>query len=243
MPAVVGLIAAMLVFSFVATSSLIAILPEFEYASQLPALLPFFLWAAAAGVGHMSNLGRGLASPWRASLGIWSFLPYAVLMVVTAAVPELTAPWWVALVVAGVAALPLMLVAARSPASLHLDPAGAPSEQSRRGTFLIAIAELLMTYAVTQNVVIMATMGVLLAVALAVASLMPHGLAHASRTWGLAHWISLGWGSVIVWASALLTGTTSFFTDPWFVLTAVVIAPMPLLILNGMDARRAEGQN
>lgn len=233
-----GFIGALLVGCFVATSSLIAILPEFQYVSQLPALLPFFLWAAAAGVGHLSNLGRGLVKPWRAALGIWSFVPYAVLIVVMAAAPDVAVPWWVALAVAGLAALPLLVVAVRSPESLRLDPASVPSERSRRGTFLVAIAALLMAYAVTQNVVMMATIGVLLAVALAVASLMPNGLAEASRTWGMAHWGALVWSSLVIWASALLSGTTSFFHDPWFVLTAVIAAPLPLLILNGMDARQ-----
>lgn len=235
----VGLIAAVLVAGFVATSSLIATLPEFDYVSQLPAILPIFLWAAAAGVGHLSNLGRALFKPWRAALGLWTLIPYAALLLVTAAVPDLMVPWWVPLAVAGVAAAPFLVVAARTHASLHVQPARVPDDRSRRGTFLVAIAELLMAWGVTQGAVMMATVGVLLIVALGVASLMPQGLASASHTWRLPHWTSLAWGSLVIWASALLKGTTSFFVDPWFVLTVVVLAPLPLLVVNGMDTRRA----
>ncbi|MFV0405767.1 MAG: hypothetical protein ACK5LN_02920 [Propioniciclava sp.] len=240
-PTAVGLIAAVLVGGFVTTSSLIATLPAFQYDSQLPALLPFFLWAAAAGVGHLANLGRELAKPWRAGLGLWTLVPYGGLMLVSAVVPERFLPWWVGLAVAGVAIVPFLGVAVTAHPSLNLGPSPAPDERSRRGTFLVAIGLLLMAYAVTQNAVTMATIGVLLAVALGVASLMPHGLAHASRAWALSHWVALAWGSFVVWTSALLRGTTSFFDDVWYVLTVMVLAPLPLLIVNGRDSQGRPG--
>lgn len=236
-PAVVGLMAALLVAGFVATSSLMAVLPEFDYESQLPALLPLFLWGAAAGVSHLANLARSLARPWRQAYGIWALIPYAGLILLSAAMPDVVLPWWLAALVAVVAAMPFVVVAARAPVTLVVSPSRRPDDESRRGTFLVAIAVLLMAYAVTQSSMLMATVGVLLAVALAVASLMPNGLARASRTWQLAHWICLAWGTLLIWASALLRGMTSFFDDPWFVLTVVVLAPLPLLVLNGRDAR------
>ncbi|MFV0450727.1 MAG: hypothetical protein ACK5LS_00550, partial [Propioniciclava sp.] len=134
-----------------------------------------------------------------------------------------------------------LVVAARAHDSLTLQPSEPPTEQTRRGNFLIAVATLLMAYAVTQGEVMMAAMGVLLAVALVVGSLLPHGIAHASRTWGLRHWVALAWGSAVIWASALLNGMTSFFTDVWFVLTVVIVAPGPLLVINGIDSRRTRG--
>lgn len=235
---VVGLTAAVLVFAFVLTSTLIQVLPEFRFDSQFPALLPFFAWAGATGVGHLANLGRGLLQPWRAALGVVSLVPYVGLLLVSAVVPDLVLPWWTAPVAAGCAAVPFLLLGLRARTPLAIDPTQDADEASLRGTFLIGVSLMLLAYAAAGPVVTGAVASVLLAVALVVASLMTHGLARASHTWHLRHWVALAWGSLVIWASVLLHGVTHFFNDPWYVFTVVVLAGLPLIGVNAREARR-----
>ena len=82
-------------------------------------------------------------------------------------------------------------------------------------------------------------LAVLLAVGLGVVSMMTHGLARASRTWRLRHWAALALGSLAVWASVLLRGTTEVFDTAWGVLGAVLAAGVPLLVVNARESRRA----
>lgn len=235
---IVGLMAALLVGGFVLTSSLIAVLPEFRYASQFPALLPFFAWAGATGVGHLANLGRSLLAPWRAAFGPAALVPWVAILLVAAATGWVL-PWWSAPAAAVCAAVPFVVLGARAGTRLAIDPARDADEASRKGTFLIGLSLLLMAYSVTTGVVMGAVVSVLLAVALAIASLMTHGLARASRTWRVRHWASLAWGTLVVWAAALVNGLTGVFGEPGWVLLAVVVAGAPLLLVNALETRRA----
>lgn len=235
---VVGVLAAVLVAAFVLTSSLISVAPEFRFESQFPALLPFFVWAAATGVGHLANLARSLFEPWRAALGLVSLVPYGALMAWSATATEWPLPWWAAVVAAASAALPFLVLALRAGTRLAIDPVKDADDASLRGTFLIGLALMLLAYAVSGPVVTGAILSVLLAVALGVASMMTHGLARASRTWRVRHWAALTWGSLVIWASVLLHGLTSFFRDPWWVFAAVVAAGLPLVLVNSGEARR-----
>lgn len=235
---IVGLLAAVLTATFVLTSSLVSVLPAFEFESQFPALLPFFAWAAAMGVGHMSNLGRSVMSPWRAAYGPVSLVPYVALMMLSAAAPEWAIPWWLAPIAAACVAAPFVLLAVRAGTSLAIEPGRHADDASLRGTFGIGVALMMLAWAVSGAAVTGAVVSVLLAVALTVASMMPHGLAHASRTWRLQHWAALTWGSLVVWGSVLLRGLTSFFGDPWWGFVAVVSAGVPLIVVNSLEARR-----
>lgn len=236
---IVGLMAAVLVSAFVLTSTLVSILPAFRFESQFPTILPFFAWAGATGVGHVANLGRGLLEPWRLALGYVSVAPYVLVMLVSAAAPHLTLPWWLAVVAALAAAAPFVILAVRAGTPLAIDPIKDADPGSQRGTFLIGIALMLMGYAVAGPSVSGAVLAVLLAVGLGVVSMMTHGLARASRTWRLRHWAALALGSLAVWASVLLRGTTEVFDTAWGVLGAVLAAGVPLLVVNARESRRA----
>lgn len=239
LPTVVGVLAAVMVFAFVLTSSLIATLHEFRFESQLPALMPFFVWGAATGAGHLANLGRALFASWRAALGIWSLVPYAALMLATAVVPGLAVPWWAALVVAALAALPFLVVGLRADPNLRTSPAVGVDDDSRRGTFLVGAALMVTAYATVGPVITASIVSVLAAVALGVASLMTHGLARASRTWRMRHWATLTWGSLVIWAGVIVKGTTHLFDPGWAQLVAVVLAGVPLVVVNMVEGRRA----
>lgn len=238
LPTVVGALAATLVGAFVLTSGLIATQHAFRFEGQLPALLPFFAWGAAAGVGHLANLGRTLLPRWRAAWGYASLVPYAALMMSAAVVPGLELPWWTALVAAVCAAAPFGVVALRSDPSLTVTPVRDADDASLRGTFLIGVALMLLAYAVAGPAVAGAILSVLLAVALGIAAMMTHGMARASRTWRMRHWMALTWGSLVIWVSAILRGLTTFFDDSWFVFTVVVAAGVPLILCNRSEVRR-----
>lgn len=239
LPTIVGLLAAVLVGAFVLTSGLVATQHAFRFEGQLPALLPFFVWAAAAGVGHLANLGRTLLAPWRAAWGYVSLVPYAVLMIAVAVVPGLQLPWWTAAIAAACAAGPFIAVGLRSDPTLAVTPVRDADDTSLRGTFLTGVALMLLAYAVSGPPVTGAIMSVLLAVGLAIASMMTHGMARASRTWRMRHWLALTWGSLVIWISALLRGLTTFFDDVWFVFTVVILAGIPLIVINSAEARRS----
>lgn len=234
----VALVAAVLVFAFVLASTLIALLPAFRFESQFPALVPFLTWAAAVGVAHLGALGRALLGPWRRSLGPVSLIPYAGVLLVSAVWAALVLPWWLALVAAGCAAAPFLALAARSGVPLPTTPQEDADDASLRGTFLIGLSLMLFAYAVSGPTVIGAIVAVLLAVALGLASLMPQGLARAARTWRPRHVVALAWGSLVIWACVLLRGTTSFFHDSWMVFSVVVLAGLPLVLVNSAEARR-----
>jgi len=237
-PALVGMLAALLVGTFVLVSTLVSILPAFRFESQFPAVLPFFAWAGAAGVGHWANLARSIQAPWRQAFGPASVVPYAALMLLAASLPGVGVPWWLAPAAAAAAAAPFVVVGLRARPTLAVTPGHAADDRSLRGTFLIGLSLMLMAYAVAGPSVAGAVVSVLLAVGLTVAGMMAHGLARASRTWSLAHWVCLAWGSLVVWGSVLLHGLTSFFQDTWFVLTAVLLAGGPLIAVNSAEARR-----
>ena len=137
---IVAAMAALLVGAFVLTSSLVATLPQFRFESQFPALLPFFVWAAATGVGHLANLGRALHDPWRGAYGYASVAPYVLLMLASAAAPQVSLPWWLAVVAALAAMLPFVLLALRAGTKLSIDPARDADDASLRGTFTIGLA-------------------------------------------------------------------------------------------------------
>ncbi len=235
---IVGLVAAVLVGAFVLTSALISTLPQFRFESQFPALLPFFAWAAAAGVGHLSNLGRTLLAPWRAAYGYASIAPYLLLMLTSAAAPHLTLPWWLAPIAAVAAMVPFLLLVRRAGTRLSIDPVKDANDASLRGTFTIGIALMLLVWAVSGPAFSGAVIAVLLAVGLGIASMATHGIARASRTWRLRHWASLALGSLVVWASVLVRATTHVFDSVWVAIAAVLLAGLPLIVVNSIEARR-----
>lgn len=234
----VGLMAAVAVGAFVLTSALISTLPQFRFDSQFPAVLPFFAWAGATGVGHLANLGRALFEPWRATHGYISVAPYVLLMLTSAAAPHLALPWWLAVIAAVAAMGPFLVLAARAGTKLGFDPARDADDASLRGTFVIGIALMLLVWATAGPIFSGAVIAVLLAVGLGIASMMTHGLARASRTWRLRHWASLALGSLVIWASVLVHGTTTLFDNSWFVLATMLLAGGPLLVVNAVETRR-----
>lgn len=240
-PRVIGVISAVLTFAFVGVSSTIALRPEFQFESQFPALLPFFIWSAAAGVGHLANVARRIVGPWRASWGPASLAPYGLLMLTKAAAPHLVLPWWLALVAAGVAAVPFLVASLRTPHAVAFRPSRAVTAASVRGTFLVAVSLMVMAYSVAGPVIAGAALSVLLTVALALTGLAPHGLAHASVTWRLRHWVALSWGSLVIWGSVLLHALTTVFAPWWAVFAAVVLAGVPLVLVSRTDVPAVSG--
>lgn len=239
LPTVVGVLAAILVFAFVLTSSLITTLHQFRFESQLPALLPFFVWAAAAGVGHLANLGRALFAPWRAALGPVSLVPYGALMLVTAVVPGLELPWWASVIAAVAAALPLLAVGLKADPNLRTSPVVGADDESRRGTFLVGAALMVAAYSVSGPIITASIIAVLTTVALGVTSLMAHGLARASHTWRMRHWLALTWGSLVIWGCIIVKGTSDWLDPWWGQFLAVVLAGLPLVLVNMVESRRA----
>lgn len=222
----------------VLTSSLLAVLPEFRFESQLPAFLPVFAWAAAAGIGPLLTSARAFLPQLRAVGGLIFLAPYAVLLLLAAALPELSLPWWIAPAAAGSAAVPFAVLALRRTRPGIHEPRD-PDAASRRGTFLISVALMVLTYAATGPAIIAPVFGGLAAAALAASALHPHGVADASRTWRTAHWWALVWGSLVVWAGVLARGLTGIFADIWMVALAMLVAGAPLIALNSWEKRRA----
>ncbi len=227
------------VVGFTLASSLVAVLPAFRFESQFPAILPVLTWAAAAGVGPLLQGARRLVEPWRAAQGLIFLAPYVVLVTLSMVLPEWALPWWVAVLVAVTATVPFGVLAFRRPELFVYEVQRAPDVGSRRGTFLIALALMLLTYAVAGPPVIGPLVGGLAAAGLVVGALLPTGLARAAQAWPAGHWAALLWGSAIVWASSVLHGLTSFFADPWFVATAMVFAGVPLVVANSLENRAA----
>lgn len=239
---VVALMAAVLVGSFVLTSALISTLPQFRFESQFPALLPFFVWAGATGVGHLANLGRALGGPWRSAHGVLSVVPYLLLMLTSAAVPAVGLPWWLAVAVAVVAAVPFLILAVRAGTRLSISPARDADDASLRGTFAIGLSLMVLVWAVLGPAFSGAILSVLLAVGLGVASMTTHGLARASRTWRLRHWAALAFGSLVVWAGVLVKVVTPWLDTGWAVLVVGLLAGLPLSIINTIESRREPGR-
>ncbi|MFT3875553.1 MAG: hypothetical protein QM708_03860 [Propioniciclava sp.] len=233
-----GLVLAVAVASFVFASSLVAVLPAFRFESQFPALLPLFAPAAAAGIGPVLAAARAVAGPWRAVHGPVFLLPYALVLVWGAAVPASPLPWWVALVASVSVAAPFFVIALRERALLGFPAHAEPDASSRRGTVLIGLALLLLVYAVAGPPLIGPVSGALLAVVLAIAALLPSGLARASQTWGTGSWLALLWGALVVWASAVVHGLTSVFAQPWVLAGVMVLAGLPLLAVQSATGRR-----
>ena len=233
----VGLVCAALAFVGVLTSTLVAVLPAFKFESQFPAIMPVFLWVAAAGLSHATNAVRAVLDPWRAGFGLVSLVPWVAVLVTDAVAPHVDVPWWVALVSATAAALPFGVASLRGGSHVLLGAERTVTDESLRGTFLIALAIMMMVWALGGRGVIGTIVGVLLVVALGVVALLPHGLAHATRAWRLAHWVALAWGSAIVWLAAPLSATTRFFADPWYLVSTMLIAGLPLVLVNRADAR------
>ena len=233
----VGLVGSALSFVFVLTSGLVAILPAFRFESQFPAALPVFLWAAAAGVGHLANAGREALAPWRAAGGLVGIAPYLALLAVTSVAPDLAVPWWTAVVAAAAAALPFVVASFRGRGHPELVVERQVADHSLRGTFLVGLAAMLMVWSVGGPPIVRTIVAVLLALALVVVGLLPHGLAHATRAWSLRHWLALAWGSCVIWVSVPLAVTTAFFGDSWYLAVTMVAAGLPLILVNRADAQ------
>ena len=227
------------VAGFALASSLVAVLPAFRFESQFPAILPLLTWAAAAGVGPLLQGARRLVEPWRATHGLIFVAPYVVLLMLSIVLPEWAVPWWVAVAVAATATVPFAVLTLRRPELFEYEVPRSPDVGSRRGTFLIALALMLLSYAVAGPPVIGPLVGGLTAAGLVVGALLPTGLARAAHTWPAGHWAALLWGSAVVWSSSVLHGQTSFFADPWFVATGMVFAGVPLVVVNSLENRAA----
>lgn len=238
LPSRVGLVGAVLAFAFVLSSTFVAILPAFRFESQFPAILPFFLWIAAAGLGHVARFGRLLLDRWRASFGLVSLVPYGLVLVTTSVAPELALPWWVAPVAALIAAVPFILAALRDGSGAELVAAPRVTDESLRGTFLTGCATMAVVWSIGGPPIVGTIVGVLLALVLGVGGLLPHGIASATRAWGLRHWAALAWGSAVAWVAVPLSATTQFFSDAWYLASTMVIAGLPLVLVNRADAQR-----
>lgn len=238
-PVLVHLTAGLLAAGFATTSALVAVLPAFAFESQFPVLMPFFAWAAAAGVGDLTTMGRGMLEEWRSRLGVASVVPYAGLLLVTAAVPDLPVPSWLAAATGVLAGIPFVVCALHARGARRATPRVLPDEAAARGTFLIGVALMLMAYAVAGPSMTGSIIAVLLAVGLALASLLPRGLAHAWGTWRLRHWVALAGGTLVIWASELASAVTTLFSSVWLVFAVVVAAGLPLVLLNAAEQRAA----
>lgn len=237
-----GLLGALLVGGSVFVSSMIALLPEFRYESQFGAILPFFLWAAGPGISEVTLRVRNVVGPWRANLGPASLVPYVALLVTVAVTrgprgPVL--PWWWALATGIAAALPFLVAVLRKS---EPRPPREPVEVTaagQRGTFLLAAASMALTWSMSGPRFTGALMQVLLAAALAVAALRANGLADAVRSWGRSHWISLAFASILMWSGYLLWMTTDWLEPVWVRIVLVLMAGLPLTIVNQIQGRRA----
>ncbi len=231
---VAGLLAAAAVFGFVLTSALVAVLPQFRFESQFPALMPLAVFLGAAGVDGVAELACGVARPWRAAFGVLGAVPYLALLFVVAAAPGLAVPWWVAALVAAFAAAPFLVLAVRGDAWLPARPAATPDGASRRGTALAGAALALLALAASGPLITAATVGVLTTGALLVAALRTGGLARAAGTWSAPQWAAAVGGALVVWGCVLVHGTTPWLIAWWADLLAMVLAGGPLIAASGV---------
>ncbi len=222
-------------------SSSIALLPEFRYESQFGAMLPFFLWAAGPGISEVTQRVRRVVGPWRANLGLASLVPYIALLATVAVTrgprgPVL--PWWWALITGLAAALPFLVATVRDS---EPRPPREPAEVTpvgQRGTFLLAAASMALTWSMSGPRFTGALLQVVLAAALAVAALRTNGLADAASSWGPSHWVSLAFASVLMWSGYLLWMTTDWLEPVWVRIVLVLLAGLPLTVVNHMQGRR-----
>lgn len=236
-----GLTGAALVGGAVLVSSLTALLPQFRYESQIAAMLPFFVWAAALGVGEVSQRVRAVVTPWRANLGLVSLVPYAALLATVAVTrgprgPQL--PVWWAVVAAAAAAAPFLVAALRRGGPVRTREPLAVTPASQRGTFLLVAASMILTWSMTGPRFTGALLQVVVAAALALAALRPNGLADAARSWGPFHWGSLMFASLLMWAGYLLWMTTGWLEPIWARIILVLLAGLPLAVVNRIQGGR-----
>ena len=231
--AVAAALAGAVMFGFVLTSALVAVLPQFRFESQFWAVLPLFAWAGALGVDGVAALARRLAGPWRAAFGLFGAVPYALLLLVRAVAPDLPLPGWLAPVVAACAAAPFAVMAIRGVAHVDVTQTTA-TERTRRATALLGAAFALLALAASGPLITAALSGVLTASALGVAALRTGGLADAGRAWGPRQWAATVWGSVVVWACVILHGTTPWLISLWADLFAMLVAGAPLVAVSGV---------
>lgn len=236
----VGLTGALLAGGAVFVSSLIALLPQFRFESQFAAVVPFFAWAAAPGVTAVSNRLRDVVGPWRANLGLFSLLPYAVLLVTVAATrgPRWTGlPWWWAAIAGSAAALPFVAAGLRRAPRRPRSPR-VVTRDAQRGTFLLAAALMVLTWSMVGSHFVGTLLQVVVTAALALASLKPHGLAGAGSSWRLGHWASLLWASILMWAGYLVWPHSDLLAPVGMRIALVLLAGLPLVVVNRLDARR-----
>ncbi len=235
-PPLLALVAAAAVGIGVLSSGYVAILPAFRFTAQVPAILPVLLWPAACGIGSVAAGARQAFAPWRASFGPVSLLPWAVLLALPSVAPDLAIPMWAPVVAGAAAAAPFVVLAARGTLPWSVAGRRRVDDASLRGTFLVAVAIMVMVWSVGGPPIAGTIAGVLLAVALVVAGLLPGGLAQAARAWGMRHWLALAWASVVVWLAVPVSATTAFFRDPWYLVSSMVLAALPLILVNRTDA-------
>lgn len=225
------------VFGFVLTSSWVAVLPQFRFESQFPALMPLFAWAGALGVDGVSSLARRLLRPWKAAYGLLGALPYVTLLVVGAVARDLIFPWWVALPIAACAAAPFAVMARRGVGPMDTQETSA-EQPTHRATALLGVSFALLALAASGPIITGAVTGVLTTCALAIAALRTGGLTDGGRSWGPLPWAATVWGSIVVWACVILHGTTPWLISPWADLLAMVLAGGPLIAVSGVSMPR-----
>ncbi len=236
---VVGFTGAILVGGVVLVSSLIALLPQFQFESQFAAMVPFFAWAAAPGVAAVSHRLRNVVGPWRANLGLVSLIPYVALLVTVAAIrgPRWTSlPWWWAAIAGVSAALPFLVAGFRK-APRKPRPPRKVTADSQRGTFLLAAALMALAWSMVGPRFAGALLQVLIVAALVFAALRPSGLAGAATSWRLGHWASLLFATILMWAGYLLGPTTDLLDSIFAQVALVLLAGLPLAVWNRLDGR------
>ncbi len=232
LPRLVAVTCALLTFSAVTVSTLLAVTIAFEFSSQLSAVMPLLLAVSAVGVGRLWVWAPEAFPHWRGWVGYVTATPYALLMVARAIEPTLLLPAWVAPAVGLLAAVPFARAAARRDAPpLVLHPA--PDERGRSGALYSSLALLILAYSVVQPS-IGVFLQVFVAVALVLVAFSARGLADAGVTWCLRQWSALVWGCLVVWAGVPLQGMTRIFTVWWGALPFVLVAALPL----GLASRR-----
>lgn len=224
-----GLLAAVVVFVFVFVSSSIAALPAFRFELQLPAILPLLVWAAAGGVESWTNHLIGWLEPWRRSFGVIGLVPWAFTLIFELVAPStLSLPWWMVPLSATAAAIPVVVMAARSRAALVVPPP--VTQAARPSLFILAVASVLVTYGAAKPSLLGASLQVIVAAVLVVAALRPGGVAQALTQWRPVQWMALTWASLVMWAAVVLPQFITWMANPWVVLGVVVAAGVPLFV-------------
>lgn len=240
-PATIGVprgaaaLGAAVTFCAASSSLMLALRPEFQWASQLTVVVPLLVAMAAAGVGQLPAFAGRLLTEWGRPFAAVAFGPFAVLLFASVAAPHLALPWWVPCAAGALAALPFVY-SALAPGRLRARPRPVPDDYGRRGAFACAGALALLGYSIATPEAA-AFLQVFLAIALAVCAFLGRGLADGVRTWNAPTWWALVAGMVVCWVAVPLDTLAHAFASPLATIVLVLAAAGPLAVLALLQRR------